>query len=143
MFYSDEFIAREIIMDHISSPRNIGKEHQNYLSSQLKNPSCGDTVTVYVLLDNNSVKDITYDIEGCSICKSSMSMASGLLKGSTLEKSKEVIAEFNKMVTGEEYNEDILEDAASLYGVVKFPPRIKCATLGYKAFEEAIKGNSI
>ena len=139
-FFNEE-MYKEIIMDHIKSPRNKDKDHEGYLEYTLKNPSCGDIVTTYISLEDETVKDITYNVEGCSICCSSASMMSEIFKGKTVEETKKIIEEFNKMMIGEEFNEEILESAISLKGVYNTPPRIKCATLGYKSYLEAIGEN--
>lgn len=141
MSYSTDNIYREIILDHVNNPRNKNKGHDNYKEKTLKNPACGDTVTVYVLLENELIKDITYNVEGCSICSSSVSMMSELLIGKTIVEAKEIINNFNNMIMEKEYDKEILKDAISLEGVSKMLPRIKCATLGYKAFLEACEEN--
>ena len=141
MFYLTDEMCREIISDHISSPRNINKPHNGYSECTLKNPSCGDLITVYVSFVSNIASDITYEVEGCSICRSSASMMSELLLNKNLEEIKNIISNFNNMVLSEEYDEDLLEDATSLRGVSKQHPRIKCATLCYKAFEQTLNDN--
>lgn len=139
-YFNDESMYREIIIDHTKNPHNIKKPNDDYKKAYLKNPSCGDEITLYVLYDEkeNKVKDITYKVSGCSICCASASMMSELFIGKTKEEIDKIIQNFNNMVTGQEYDEDMLGDAISLKGVVNVPPRIKCATLGYKAFQKAI-----
>lgn len=139
-YLNDESMYREIIMDHVKNPRNLKTPNHDYKSTYLKNPSCGDEVTLYVLFDENEgiVKDVAYKVSGCSICCSSVSMMSELLIGKTKEEIDKIIENFNNMVTGKEYDGEILGDAISLKGIVNVPPRIKCATLGYKAFQEII-----
>lgn len=141
MSYSSE-ISREIILDHVENPRNKNKNHDNYIETTLKNPSCGDVVTVYVKLDGDKVSDITYDVEGCSICNASTSMMSDILIGKTLDEANNIITHFNNMIIGVDYDEEILGEAISLKGVATIPARIKCATLGYKAFEKAVGGDT-
>lgn len=137
MSYSNE-IAREIILDHVTNPRNKNKPHENYSEYTLKNPSCGDIVTVYVEIENETVKDITYNVEGCSICSASTSLMSELLTKKTVKETNNIITNFNNMVTGLEYEESSLEDAVCLSGIKDVPTRIKCATLPFKAFKTAI-----
>lgn len=142
-YFNDEQIYREIIIDHVKNPRNIKKPTDNYKKTYLKNPSCGDELTLYVLFDEtkNKVKDITYKVSGCSICCSSVSMMSELLIGKTNNEIDNIIDNFNNMVMGNEYNLELLGDAVSLKGIVKVPPRIKCAILGYKAFQKIVGEN--
>ena len=143
-YFDDEQIHREIIMDHVKHPRNIKKPDDNYKNAYLKNPSCGDELTLYVLCDKekNIVTDITYKVSGCSICCSSVSMMSELLIGKTKDEIEIIIDNFNNMVMGNDYNPEILGDAISLKGIVKVPPRIKCATLAYKAFQQIVGENN-
>lgn len=143
-YFNDEQMHREIIMDHVKNPRNIKNPDDNYKNTYLKNPSCGDELTLYVLYDDekNIVKDITYKVFGCSICCSSVSMMSELLIGKTKYEIDIIIDNFNNMVMGNDYNPEILGDAISLKGIVKVPPRIKCATLGYKAFQQIVGENN-
>ncbi len=142
-YFNDEQMHREIIMDHVKNPRNIKDASDNYKMTHLKNPSCGDELTLFVLYDEDSdiVNDITYNVSGCSICCSSVSMMSELLIGKNKKELNNIVNNFNNMITGEKYNPEVLGDAISLKGVVNVPPRIKCATLGYKAFMEVMSGN--
>ena len=142
MFYLDDNMCREIILDHIKNPRNKNKNHDNYQNFTLKNPSCGDIVTVYMDIDKDKVKDITYDVSGCSICTSSTSIMSDLLKDKAKTEINVIMDNFNKMLIGESYEEDILKEAASLRGVHNSQPRIKCASLCYKAVDKIIKGEN-
>lgn len=142
MFSFNEEMSREIIMDHVSNPRNINKKRDNYPSYKIKNPSCGDEIELFVLLENEIVKDITYLVMGCSMCKASVSILSDSLIGKSKLEVKEFVSEFNKMVMEEEYNSDILKEAVCLKGVVNVPPRIKCVTLGYKALTQLIGDDS-
>lgn len=139
MFYSNDMF-KAMILDHVEHPKNKDKNHENYVFKTLKNPSCGDIVTVYVKLEQDKIVDITYDVAGCSICSASTSIMSELLIGKTLEEMKQIVSNFNHMVMGEPFEESILEEAICLKGVADVPTRIKCATLGYKALNEAIYG---
>lgn len=133
MSYSNEMIYREIILDHLKNPRHKNKNHENYKIAILKNPACGDIVMVYAKIDNDKIIDITYDVAGCSICAASTSIMSEALLGKGKDEVEEFISNFNKMMIGENYNEELLQDAICFKGIINVPARIKCATLGYKA----------
>lgn len=138
MNYSND-LYREIILEHVNNPKNKGNiEDKSYLKAYLKNPSCGDDVLIFVLLDNNLIKDIKYNASGCSICLSSVSIMSELLIGKTKEEANIIIENFNNMIMNKEYDKNILKDGVALSGVANLPPRIKCATLGYKAYMKAV-----
>lgn len=135
-----EHLYRQIIMDHYKSPRNKGlKDDKNYFTVNLVNPSCGDDVTVQVLIEDNIIKDIRHLGIGCSICCSSASVMSEELKGKTVEKALNVIAAFNDLLMNKPFAEELLKgDALAYQGVSKFPARIRCANLAWYAAKEAI-----
>ncbi len=141
MNYSNE-LYRDIIMDHIKNPKNIKEVNKNdYLKAYLKNPACGDDILIYVLIDNNIVKDITYDVNGCTVCRASTSIMSELLIGKTKEEVNTIISNINNMFMGNDFNRDLVDEAIAFEGVKNLPPRIKCAILPYKAYKKAIGEN--
>lgn len=137
---SIENLYRQIIMDHYKSPRNKGlKDDKNYFTVNLVNPSCGDDVTVQVLVEEKIVKDIRHLGTGCSICCSSASVMSEELKGKTIDDSLKTIDAFNDLLMAKPYNEDLLKgDALAYTGVSTFPARIRCANLAWHAAKEGI-----
>ena len=137
-----EDLYRQVIMDHYKNPRNKGLiDDEKYKQIHLHNPSCGDDIIIEVELENNIIKDVRQDGKGCSICCSSASVMSETLKGKTVEEAKQIIADFFDMIQGNEINEaeeEALGEALAYKGVAKFPARIKCATLAWKACEKSI-----
>ena len=131
-------LYRQVIMDHYKSPRNKGLTgfgKQNHL----RNPSCGDDITVEVQLENNTIKHVHHDGTGCSICCSSASVMTEVLTGKDVEEAKKIIANYCNMIKGEEIDdEDALEEALVYQGVAQFPARMKCATIAWKAVEELL-----
>lgn len=142
MPYSDskEQWFRDIIMDHYQMPRNKGLvDDKNYKTVHLKNPSCGDDLIVQVKLIDNKIVDIRFDGSGCAICCSSASIMSENIKNRTVEEARAIINNFSAMVSGKtDFDEKLLQEAVSLQGVAKLPPRIKCATLSYKALQQIL-----
>ena len=146
-----EELYREIILDHYRSPRNRGElESPPARRAEGFNPLCGDEVVVTVALDGDLVSDIKIGGSGCSISQSSASLMSAAVKGKTLEQAREVIGTFKSMMT---VHEDALEsghaepepidlkkmgELAALQNVVKFPVRIKCATLAWNTLTQAL-----
>ncbi|MDD2214241.1 MAG: SUF system NifU family Fe-S cluster assembly protein [Oscillospiraceae bacterium] len=143
MSSSDEhmnLLYRQIIMDHYQHPRNKGLTGApDYYTVHLKNPSCGDDLSVQVKLEGDRVADVRHIGDGCSICCSSSSMMSELLKGETVEQALATIASFKHMASAEPYDADLLKEAVSLHGVAQLPARVKCATLAWIAAETAIR----
>ena len=106
------------------------------------NPSCGDELTLRVQLsaDGKTVEDVSYDAIGCSISQASTSVMAEEIIGKSLEEANVKLAEFEKMITSrgkEEGDEDIIGDGVAFSGVSQYPARVKCALLGWKAFQAA------
>ncbi|MDD4624323.1 MAG: SUF system NifU family Fe-S cluster assembly protein [Tenericutes bacterium] len=138
MNYSND-LYRNIILDHIENPKNKKEiNSQEYLKSYLKNPACGDDVLIYVLIDKDIIKDVSYDVNGCTVCKASTSIMSELLIGKTLKEVDIIINNINNMLVGKDFDKNIIKDAIAFEGIKNLPPRIKCAILPYKAFKKAI-----
>jgi nitrogen fixation protein NifU and related proteins len=156
-----EDLYREIILDHYRSPRNRGElETPPATRAEGFNPLCGDEIVVYLELDDGSagdnavVKDIRIAGQGCSISQSSASMMSAAISGRSVAEVKEISRAFKSMMSihedGLERDSDAvadlggepgesLGDLEALRGVVKFPVRIKCATLSWNTLAEGIE----
>jgi nitrogen fixation protein NifU and related proteins len=151
-----EDLYREIILDHYRSPRNRGElATPPARSAEGFNPLCGDEVVVYVDLDDNGqLRDVKIAGQGCSISQSSASMMSAAVKGKSTEETREVIRAFKAMMSIHERGLDGALDGGdgasmpadagidmgeleALRGVVKFPVRIKCATLSWNTLAQA------
>jgi len=139
-FSNLEQLYRQVIMDHYKNPRNKGiLEADGYHSVHLKNPTCGDDVTVQVKVADGKIEDIRHEGTGCSICCSSASVMSQALKGKTVEESRILTENFYEIVKGQDYDDSLdLGDAPVYQGVAKFPARVKCATIAWKACETAV-----
>jgi nitrogen fixation protein NifU and related proteins len=149
-----EDLYREIILDHYRNPRNRGElpvppAHR----TEGFNPLCGDEVVVFIELNDGKVGDVRIAGQGCSISQSSASMMSSAVKGLTVEEVARLTRAFKGMMSihestleGAELDEGVedelaeieLGDLEALRGVVKFPVRIKCATLSWNTLAEAI-----
>jgi nitrogen fixation NifU-like protein len=152
-----EDLYREIILDHYRNPRNRGElpTPPAYAETGF-NPLCGDEITLYVHLDGDRLEDIKLTGQGCSISQSSASMMSTAVKGKTLAEARATIRRFKGMMSiheqrldGAEASDDdpdgvagepevSLGDLEALQGVVKFPVRIKCATLSWNTLSQAL-----
>ncbi|MCL1948834.1 MAG: SUF system NifU family Fe-S cluster assembly protein [Turicibacter sp.] len=139
-FSNLEQLYRQVIMDHYKNPRNKGiLEADGYHSVHLKNPTCGDDVTVQVKIADGKITDIRHEGTGCSICCSSASVMSQTLRDKTLSDAQVLTDNFYEIVKGQPFNEELdMGDAPVYMGVAKFPARVKCATIAWKACETAV-----
>ncbi len=156
-----EDLYREIILDHYRSPRNRG-ELPSPPAHRVEgfNPLCGDEVVVFLQVDAGVVGDIRITGQGCSISQSSASLMSAAVKGKSVTEARDLIRTFKSMMSIHESKldgepagsdsaggEDVdvfsvdrgsLGELAALQGVVKFPVRIKCATLSWNALSQGL-----
>ncbi|TCJ20544.1 SUF system NifU family Fe-S cluster assembly protein [Rubrobacter taiwanensis] len=128
----------QVIMDHYQRPRNRGELENPDLKEHLLNPLCGDEVTVYARFEDGKVAEATFTGRGCSISQASASMMTGRLVGKSREEAASEIEWFKRAMTGEEQFSEA-DDLAALKGVIKYPSRIKCATLPWTAFQEGLE----
>lgn len=134
-------LYRAVIMEHYKKPRNKGYLDENNVTVDMNNPTCGDRIHLTLKINDGIVEDAKFDGEGCSISMSSASMMTEIIKGRKVEEALKLADIFSKMMLGEEIDEEILDelgDIAALQGVSKFPARIKCATLAWKAMEKGV-----
>lgn len=133
-------LYRSVIMDHYKNPRNKGEIEDGALTVDMNNPTCGDRIHLTLQVEDGIVKDAKFDGEGCSISMSSASMMTQLVKDKKVEEAVELADIFSKMMLGEDFDDEKydLGDVEALQGVAKFPARIKCATLAWKAMEKGI-----
>ena len=136
-----ELLYRQVIMDHYKNPRNKGLvKDESYKTIHIKNPTCGDDITVQSKIENGVVKDIRHDGTGCSICCSSASVMSETLIGKEKKDAEIITRTYLNMLTNNEYDNTVdLEEAIVYQGVSKFPARIKCASIAWKAFEGTLE----
>ncbi len=128
-------LYRQVIMDHYQHPRNQGEVQGDAMTVDLKNPTCGDEIHLQLSLQGDVVNDVRFKGAGCSISMSSASMMTEAVKGKSLQDALLIMAEFKKMIRGEDYDEELLGDLEALSGISKFPARVKCATLAWNALE--------
>jgi nitrogen fixation protein NifU and related proteins len=150
-----EDLYREIILDHYRAPRNRGElpvppAHK----AEGFNPLCGDEVVLFLELDDGEITDVRTGGQGCSISQASTSMMSAAVKGQKVEEARRLIQAFKALMSIHESQlqgadgdgegdsaalEDVrLGDLEALQGVVKFPVRIKCATLAWHTLEQGL-----
>ncbi|MBM7713966.1 Fe-S cluster assembly sulfur transfer protein SufU [Siminovitchia sp. FSL H7-0308] len=136
-------LYRQVIMDHYKNPRNRGSLQDGSLTVDMNNPTCGDRIHLTMKLDNGKVADAKFEGEGCSISMASASMMTQAIIGQDTDSALKLAHIFSEMIQGNDLDdeeEDLdLGDIEALQGVSKFPARIKCATLAWKAMEKGLK----
>lgn len=154
-----EDLYREVILDHYRSPRNRGElECPPAHRGEGFNPLCGDDVVLYILAEGDTIADVKISGNGCSISQASASMMSTAIKGKTFQEAEAINKAFKKSlslsdeddaegsetdgIAGQDaisHNTVDLGDLQALQGVMKFPVRIKCATLGWNVLTESLE----
>ncbi|MFL6181509.1 MAG: Fe-S cluster assembly sulfur transfer protein SufU [Actinomycetes bacterium] len=143
-----EQMYQEIILDHYRAPQNRGLREPFESEVHHVNPTCGDEVTLRVHLGNDgeTIDDISYDAQGCSISQASTSVMTELLIGHTVRDGLKVATTFQELMQSRgsvEPDEEVLEDAVAFSGVAKYPARVKCALLGWMAWKDAVSQASV
>jgi nitrogen fixation protein NifU and related proteins len=132
-------LYRRVIMDHYKNPRNRGILEDGSHTINMNNPTCGDRIQLTFKVVDGIVIDSRFEGEGCSISMSSASMMTQAIKGKKVEEAIKLSKIFSDIMQGKDYDDDIdLGDIEALQGVAKFPARIKCATLAWKAMEKGL-----
>jgi nitrogen fixation NifU-like protein len=134
-------LYQQVILDHNTRPRNRGRLPAANRVAHGENPTCGDQCSVYLRLEGDRVAEISFDGAGCAISQASASLMTTLVKGRTTGEARGLYEEFKRIVTTGEAPEEI-SDLAAFAGVHAFPARIKCATLGWHAALNALKGEA-
>jgi len=135
-------LYKEVILDHYRTPRHRGIIEEPSFKEGGHNPSCGDTLEVYVDVDaDHKISDIMFEGHGCSISMASSSMMTDLMAGKSLDEALRLIKIFEGMMKGEDSFPDSDEflDVVSMQGVADFPVRVKCATLSWDTLKRGIK----
>ena len=134
-------LYQQVILDHNRRPRNRGRIPAANRVASGDNPACGDQCQVYLRVEGDRIADISFEGSGCAISQASASLMTTQLKGKTAAEAAELFRRFHDIVTsGKEPDE--ISDLAAFAGVHAFPARIKCATLGWHAALNALKGEA-
>lgn len=153
-------LYQEVILDHNKRPRNFQKLAGANRTAEGYNPLCGDQITVYLLIEDQVIRDVAFQGSGCAISKASASMMTATVKGKTVAEATGLFETFHKMVTadpsvtgdplgasGEPGRTASGEPSrtigklAAFAGVREFPVRVKCATLPWHTMHAALEGS--
>lgn len=134
-------LYQQVILDHNKRPRNFRKLETANHSAEGFNPLCGDQLTVYLHLEDDAVKEISFEGSGCAISKAAASMMTQAVKGKSKEDVEKLFNEFHGMVTGEldeATTTNSLGNLTIFSGVREFPVRVKCASLPWHTMHAAL-----
>ena len=133
-------LYQEVILEHSKAPRNYRKLTVASHKAEGYNPLCGDHFMVYLNLEGNSIREISFEGSGCAISKASASMMTQAVKGKSRADAERIFAAFHKLVTGQGNGDQAeLGKLAVFSGVSEFPVRVKCATLAWHALQAALE----
>ncbi len=138
-------LYQEVILDHSKHPHNFRAIDEANYRGEGFNPLCGDKVTIYVKLEGDRIRDISFQGSGCAISTASASLLTQTLKGKTRAEAVALFAKFHDLVTGKppENGEELaLGKLAVFSGVSEFPVRVKCATLAWHTLRSALEGDT-
>lgn len=135
-------LYRQVILDHSSHPHHHGTLGKSDLTVEMNNPTCGDVIHLELEVKDGIIENIAFDGSGCSISTASASMMTDAVLGKPVSEIEDLTLLFSDLVQGKDVPEaEHLGEAEVLAGVAKFPARIKCATLAWKALSKAVNDN--
>jgi nitrogen fixation protein NifU and related proteins len=135
-------LYQELILEHSKAPRNYRESPAANRKAEGFNPLCGDRFTVYVTMDGNSIRDVSFQGSGCAISKASASMMTQSVKGKSAAEAEKLFKSFHRLVTGLDHSNGDAElgKLTVFSGVSEFPARVKCATLAWHTLQAALEG---
>lgn len=136
-------LYQEVILDHAKNPHNYGELDPHDGHGHRLNPTCGDTIDVYITLDDaKRIKAVTFTGQGCAISQASASMMTDIIRGKTLDEAHTALRDFQGKMMDKDaefvFDEPAMEELEALQGVRQFPTRIRCATLAWHTLEDAL-----
>lgn len=138
-------LYHDLILAHAKNPRNFGepeKDADDYCKVQGYNPMCGDKIQVWLLIEDDAIVDIKFTGKACAICTASASLMTEAVKDLSPDDAKTLFETFHSLLTEQADvidDPEKLGDLAALEGVLKYPMRVKCATLPWHAFKAALE----
>jgi nitrogen fixation NifU-like protein len=137
-------LYQEIILEHNRKPKNFREMLDADRTIEGRNPSCGDTLTLWVKFENDVIADVSFQGQGCAISKASASLMTAAVKGKSRADAEVIFERFHQMVTGmlPDAEHATMGSLRALGGVSKFPMRVKCASLAWHALHSALDSNT-
>ena len=135
-------LYQQVILDHNKNPRNFHEMADATSRVDGYNPLCGDHYTVFLKVDGETIREVSFTGNGCAISKASASVMSSTVKGKSKEEAERLFETFHALVTGDPSSLSAAElgRLAAFSGVSEFPARVKCATLAWHTLRNALEG---
>jgi len=135
-------LYQDVILEHSKAPRNYRELPAANHKAEGFNPLCGDRFKVYITMDGDLIRDVSFQGSGCAISKASASMMTQIVKGKSMAEAEKLFESFHKLVTGHAPSggEADLGKLAVFSGVSEYPARVKCATLAWHTLQAALEG---
>lgn len=133
-------MMRSIILDHYENPRHKKTPSiEGYTSIHIDSPNCIDDINVYLLVENNTIKDCLFDGVACTISTATTDIMCDLVINKTKDEAMYIINQYQQMIYEKPFDENVLDEAIVFINTYKQPARIKCATLGWDGLEQILK----
>lgn len=132
-------LYQEVILDHNRRPRNFGPLPGADRRAEGHNPLCGDQVAVYLKLDGDVLREVSFEGSGCAISTASASLMTEAVRGQTVAEALRLFGRFHGLLTGTASEDQDLGKLAALGGVREYPMRVKCATLAWHTLKAALE----
>ncbi len=136
-------LYQSLILDHSQHPHNFKVLENANHSANGHNPLCGDQITLYMKVENDVIKNISFQGQGCAISKASTSIMTTILKGKTIVEAQSIFDKFQHMIKTGEYDVVEMGKLAVLAGVYKYPVRVKCAILPWHTALKSLENGTI
>jgi nitrogen fixation NifU-like protein len=136
---NDPEMLREIIIDNYQNPRNFEDvKDPRYITIHMDSASCIDDIYIHLLVEKDIITDCKWHGKGCAISTASTSIMTDMIKGKSKKEALQMMDEFNKMLNGQPYDENLLGDAICFMNVNRQPSRITCANISWRGLKEAL-----
>lgn len=136
-------LYQELVLEHSSKPRNFRKAEKANRKVEGFNPLCGDRVTLYLQIEGDAIKDVSFQGSGCAISRASTSMMTEAVKGKSAPEVQRLFETFRAQITGagdSPAEPEELGELEAFAGLRHYPSRVKCATLAWHTLQAALKG---
>lgn len=132
-------LYESVVLEHSKKPKNFGTIECDCHKQKGKNPSCGDQLELFLLIEDNNVKEVKFTGEGCALCMSSASLMTQAIKGQSMQEIQKILEQFIGFIKEDKMLDEEYEPLHIYKNVHNFPLRVKCVLLPWRTLEKIIK----